>query len=330
MPRLDSPPTPCLALVVGHYGLPQTWASACRSAYYDHHRAARWRNRSHGTAATDDRPWAFDPGLLLQSIPSAVFSVDERLRFRFANPAAEQLFGVSWNVLAGRMLSEFVARHATITALVRQVQATATASPTMASSLRCHAARRWRWTAMSARCPSCRSTCSSCCIPVRWRAGSTSRSRTGARPARSPGWPPRWRTRSRTRLSGIRGAAQLLEPAVSEDDRPLIQLICDETDRICALVERMEEFGDTAADRARGGQHPSGAGACAPRRRGRLRPPAPHRRALRPVAARGRGRSRPARPGVPEPGQERRRGDARPTAARSRSRPSTSTGCGWP
>ena len=43
-------------------------------------------------------------------------------------------------------------------------------------------------------------------------------------------------------LSGIRGAAQLLEPAVGEDDRPLIQLICDETDRICALVERMEEF----------------------------------------------------------------------------------------
>ena len=47
-------------------------------------------------------------------------------------------------------------------------------------------------------------------------------------------------------LSGIRGAAQLLEPAVGEEDRPLIQLICDETDRICALVERMEEFGDTA------------------------------------------------------------------------------------
>ena len=46
-------------------------------------------------------------------------------------------------------------------------------------------------------------------------------------------------------LSGIRGAAQLLEPAVGDEDRPLIQLICDETDRICALVERMEEFGDT-------------------------------------------------------------------------------------
>ena len=52
----------------------------------------------------------------------------------------------------------------------------------------------------------------------------------------------------------------------SEDDLPLIQLICDETDRICALVDRMEEFGDTAPmERAR--QHPSGAGACPPHRR---------------------------------------------------------------
>jgi two-component system, NtrC family, nitrogen regulation sensor histidine kinase GlnL len=45
-------------------------------------------------------------------------------------------------------------------------------------------------------------------------------------------------------LSGIRGAAQLLEPGVAEDERPLIRLICDETDRICALVDRMEQFAD--------------------------------------------------------------------------------------
>ncbi len=45
-------------------------------------------------------------------------------------------------------------------------------------------------------------------------------------------------------LSGIRGAAQLLESGASQDDKPLAQLICDETDRICDLVERMEVFGD--------------------------------------------------------------------------------------
>ena len=45
-------------------------------------------------------------------------------------------------------------------------------------------------------------------------------------------------------LSGIRGAAQLLEMSVPDEDRLLTRLICDETDRIVKLVERVEMFGD--------------------------------------------------------------------------------------
>jgi two-component system nitrogen regulation sensor histidine kinase GlnL len=45
-------------------------------------------------------------------------------------------------------------------------------------------------------------------------------------------------------LSGIRGAAQLLEQAANEDDRTLTRLICDEADRIVKLVDRMEVFAD--------------------------------------------------------------------------------------
>src|ERR1700680_772369 len=45
-------------------------------------------------------------------------------------------------------------------------------------------------------------------------------------------------------LSGIRGAAQLLEQAASDDDRTLTRLICEEADRIVKLVDRMEVFGD--------------------------------------------------------------------------------------
>ena len=45
-------------------------------------------------------------------------------------------------------------------------------------------------------------------------------------------------------LSGIRGAAQLLEQAASPEDRTLTRLICDEADRIVTLVDRMEVFGD--------------------------------------------------------------------------------------
>src|SRR5689334_9270230 len=45
-------------------------------------------------------------------------------------------------------------------------------------------------------------------------------------------------------LSGIRGAAQLLEQSVPDDDRTLTRLICDEADRIVKLVDRMEVFTD--------------------------------------------------------------------------------------
>ncbi|TNE59097.1 MAG: PAS domain-containing protein [Alphaproteobacteria bacterium] len=45
-------------------------------------------------------------------------------------------------------------------------------------------------------------------------------------------------------LSGIKGAAQLLEQTAAESDKELTQLICDETDRIAGIVDRMEVFSD--------------------------------------------------------------------------------------
>ncbi len=46
-------------------------------------------------------------------------------------------------------------------------------------------------------------------------------------------------------LSGIRGAAQLLEASASDEDRALTRLICEETDRIVKLVDRMQSFSDS-------------------------------------------------------------------------------------
>ena len=60
-------------------------------------------------------------------------------------------------------------------------------------------------------------------------------------------------------LSGIRGAAQLLEPGLKDEDRALTQLICTETDRIRDLVDRMEVFGDERPLARGAGQHPFGA-----------------------------------------------------------------------
>jgi len=45
-------------------------------------------------------------------------------------------------------------------------------------------------------------------------------------------------------LSGIRGAAQLLERDASEADRAFTRLITEEVDRICGLLDRMEVFSD--------------------------------------------------------------------------------------
>jgi len=50
-------------------------------------------------------------------------------------------------------------------------------------------------------------------------------------------------------LSGIRGAAQLLEASVGPADRELAELIRDEADRIRALVDRMEAFGEKPISR---------------------------------------------------------------------------------
>ena len=53
-------------------------------------------------------------------------------------------------------------------------------------------------------------------------------------------------------LSGIRGAAQLLEVGLTDADRELTRLIWDEADRIVKLVDRIEVFSDERpADRGR-------------------------------------------------------------------------------
>ena len=46
-------------------------------------------------------------------------------------------------------------------------------------------------------------------------------------------------------LSGIRGAAQLLDGRVAEEDAPMTRLIRTEVDRVAALIDRMQGFTDT-------------------------------------------------------------------------------------
>jgi two-component system nitrogen regulation sensor histidine kinase GlnL len=48
-------------------------------------------------------------------------------------------------------------------------------------------------------------------------------------------------------LAAICGAAQLLESEVNSRDGELVRLIRDEADRVCALIEKIEAFGNPAA-----------------------------------------------------------------------------------
>ncbi len=101
-------------------------------------------------------------------------------------------------------------------------------------------------------------------------------------------------------LSGIRGAAQLLEQSADDDDRTLTRLICDEADRIVKLVDRMEVFTDERpVEREPINIHvvldhvkrlaQSG-----------FAPPHQIHRGIRSVAAAGAGEPRSAHPGVPQ------------------------------
>ena len=47
-------------------------------------------------------------------------------------------------------------------------------------------------------------------------------------------------------LSGIKGAAQLLMDGISTEDQSLVNIICDETDRIKNLINSMEIFSDSS------------------------------------------------------------------------------------
>jgi two-component system, NtrC family, nitrogen regulation sensor histidine kinase GlnL len=200
----------------------------------------------HDAADAPGTPWARDAGLLLHSIPSAVLSLDGRLRFRFANPAAEQLLSASWNVLAGRRLEEFVAPHATIMSLVRQVQTTGTTISDYGVELALARGETVNVDSHVSPVPELPQhvlvVLHPCSVARRLDQQTSHRRSTRS----VAGLAATLAHEVKNPLSGIRGAAQLLEPAVGDEDRPLIQLICDETDRICALVERMEEFGDTA------------------------------------------------------------------------------------
>ncbi len=185
-----------------------------------------------------------DPALVLGALPVAVVLLDAECRFLFANQAAEQFLGASTAHLSTLRLSDFVPPDSPLFLLLEQVRAH---EATIADHDLTLDSPRLRKTGITALA-----------TPLSEEPGIVLLVLQDASAARTLDRQLAFRGAARSvtgmaailahevknPLSGIRGAAQLLQASVSGADLELTELIRDEADRIRGLVDRMEMFGE--------------------------------------------------------------------------------------
>jgi len=191
-----------------------------------------------------ERQHLADPGLILGALPVPVVLLDPENRFRYVNHAAEQFLGVSALQLAALRLSDLVPPDNPLYLLIDQVrhgEVTVSDHELTLDSPRLHK----RGIAVQGS-------------PLPEEPGAVLLVMQDASAARALDRQLAFRGAARSvsgmaailahevknPLSGIRGAAQLLETSVGPEDRELAVLIRDEADRIRGLVDRMEIFGE--------------------------------------------------------------------------------------
>ncbi|MEM6461641.1 MAG: nitrogen regulation protein NR(II) [Pseudomonadota bacterium] len=182
---------------------------------------------------------------VLNAIRHPVIMVDEDSFITFANGEAEAFFGASRAHLSRRKLDAYIPFGSPLLALIEQVRA------------RRAPVNEYRVDVSSPKLGGDRLV-DLYVAPVTEQAGSVvvlfqersmadkiDRQLTHRAAARSvTGLASMLAHEIKNPLSGIRGAAQLLETSVTDDDRALTRLIREETDRIVSLVDRMEIFSD--------------------------------------------------------------------------------------
>jgi two-component system nitrogen regulation sensor histidine kinase GlnL len=187
----------------------------------------------------------FEPEALLGALPHPLLVIGHGLRLEYANTAAEDFFQMSAGVLCRRVLTEIVAFGSPLIALVEQVQRNGTTVNEYGVDL-----GSFRFDApklvdlYGGPLPDSPGRVM-IMLQQRSMAQMIERQLTHRGAARSvSGLAAVLAHEIKNPLSGIRGAAQLLESERTDSDRTLTQLICTESDRICKLVDRMEIFGD--------------------------------------------------------------------------------------
>lgn len=181
---------------------------------------------------------------VLGSLPIAVMVVDRSEAISFVNVAAEQLFATSATMLCGLPLEAILPPNSAIYALVRQALLQQVAVSEYAATLDTvkTGARKVTVQASPMVDHSGGVLLSFMEHTFAMRIGHQFSHRGSARSVSAMAAVLAHEVKNP--LSGIRGAAQLLEQGVDEQDRTLTRLICDEADRIVKLVDRMEIFSE--------------------------------------------------------------------------------------
>jgi two-component system nitrogen regulation sensor histidine kinase GlnL len=193
---------------------------------------------------SEKRPFGM-PTDVLNALPHPVFMVSADGGFEFVNAAAEAFFQSSFTVLKNRKFSWFLPDGSPMRTLVEQVQNTR--SPISEYKVDVSSPRlggeRFVDVYVSPVVEHPESIV--VLLQVRSMADTLDKQLTHRGAARTvTGLASMLAHEIKNPLSGIRGAAQLLEAHSDEDDRALTRLIMDETDRIVRLVDRMEVFSD--------------------------------------------------------------------------------------
>jgi two-component system nitrogen regulation sensor histidine kinase GlnL len=201
--------------------------------------------------AADGSPHHDEPNgsAILNALPDPVLVIGSDDRIIYANNAAEQLFRVSRAYMHERVLAELIPHDSPVLLLVERVRRNE-------SSMSQHGVRletprigehlvRVDGAPMAGHVGSVVLTLKEQSI-----AGKIDRSLTHRDSTRSiSAMAALLAHEIKNPLSGVRGAAQLLEQSISGDDVQLTRLIVEETDRVVALIDRMEAFtGDTELD----------------------------------------------------------------------------------
>ena len=189
------------------------------------------------SATTESESWAY-----LNALADAILVIDRADAIRFANLAAENLLRSSRKTVCRRTLAQYFPEDSPIFSLLKQARETGSTVADSDASLESRQ-RAIPHVAVHA------SPVGDGTIVLSFREQSIvhqiDRQLSHRNAARSVSAMAALLAHEiRNPLSGIRGAAQLLETAAPEQDRPLASLICEEADRLNALVDRFEIFAD--------------------------------------------------------------------------------------